>query len=687
MNNLDRAKSSKRMALVQTLSSLSPQICDAIIRGTSTGFPKPNRFEESEANLKKRVEEWIGVLIGFFEGKSGYRELTSGQISFEFERPELHVDENLAALQQATQVIISEIVQVIAQNEPAIQDSVKEGLEDVFAGLCTPCDVHIETLLVGDCLMSEIAGIATDISRRTGLGFSSFPINARSAGQLKAAIKDLGDRPYKAVFFSPFSHARSADLENLVSLRKLFETRDSIEIIADRIIAQTSPLVNVLAQNYNCPIYIHTAGLVPRGDTKFKSKLRERALRRRCTIAQKRINSWLTEHVAMLNQNLHSRIQLIDESEVASSMPLGQAGLLVHNSDFTHATHLSFALAQKYVNILSMLGRIYGRKLLICDLDNTLWDGVIGEGKVTHFQSRQLALARLKKNSGVVLSIASKNDPKNVSFKGGYLSDADFVVPQINWGPKTQSIEKICTALNLQKRHTVFIDDRQDELAHVKAQYPDVRGLDATRQDVWDQISLWADLVEGSSEVDRTSMYQAKASRDAFVETLSEPSLANAEDDFLKELEFEVDIRRVVGTDIRRAAELINRTNQWNLCGSRTSIYELEELLEGNGALVLIASAQDKFGDMGDVCVAVVEDLKTSPTISSFVLSCRVFGYNIETKMIDFIKDMVSIESPSNTLVGLYVPTNQNSLAKDMYSKNGFTSLDGNSFVLEVLPD
>lgn len=673
-----------RAAVGKTLDQLRTQIGDAIMTGAATGTPKPNRFQESEEHLAHRVDQWLTLLIGFFEGKPGYRELAAGQISFEFNQPERSVNENLAAMQEATQAICTEVIQVIAQHGPSMQAATDDGLTELFAGLRATCDTHIETLLIGDCLMGEIAGIATDVTCRGGVAFSSFPVNARTADQLKAVIKDLGDKPYKAVFFSPFSHARSAELETLLSLRNPFRSASQIEAIAERIIAQTAPLVNYLAQTYDCPIYIHTAGLIPRGDTLTKSMLREFVLRRQCGIARKRINTWLKDHIAALNQSLGGRIQLIDETQVAGAMRTGQAGLLVHNSKYQHATHLSFALAKEYANRLQMLGSLYGRKLMICDLDNTLWDGVIGEGAVAHFNDRQKDLARLKNNSGVVLSIASKNDPANVNFKGGTLTEADFVVPQINWGFKSQSIETICTKLNLQKRHTVFVDDRPDELALVKSNHGDITVIDATKQDVWDQVSLWADLVEQSSDVDRTSMYQAKDQRDAFVDTLKDATVSNADADFLKEMQFVVDVRPAKGSDIRRATELINRTNQWNLCGSRTSVADLDAILATDGAMVLIASAKDKFGKMGDICVAVVVDCDTNPTISMFVLSCRVFGYSVETKMIDYIKDRITNETQSATLMGLFMATNQNSLAKNMYAKNGFTSEDGHTFMLDL---
>ena len=52
---------------------------------------------------------------------------------------------------------------------------------------------------------------------------------------------------------------------------------------------------------------------------------------------------------------------------------------------------LSQALATEYLSIICSIAHLVGKKLVICDLDNTIWDGVIGEGEVVHFEDRQQA--------------------------------------------------------------------------------------------------------------------------------------------------------------------------------------------------------------------------------------------------------------------------------------------------------
>ena len=71
--------------------------------------------------------------------------------------------------------------------------------------------------------------------------------------------------------------------------------------------------------------------------------------------------------------------------------------------------------------------------------------------------------------------------------------------------------------------------------------------------------------------------------------------------------------------------------------------------------------AEDKFGDMGLVAMAVIH----GNVIESFIMSCRVFGRGFEKKLLD------KIESDKPDIIGLYHPTGKNDYCKDFYKDNG----------------
>jgi FkbH-like protein len=384
--------------------------------------------------------------------------------------------------------------------------------------------------------------------------------------------------------------------------------------------------------------------------------------------ARERLNAWLSGFIATSDVSGPRQLHLIDEAAIVRRLG-SAAGRYLYQSDFQHATRLSLELASDYARRIEMLATLKGRKLVVCDLDNTLWDGVIGEGAVSHFVNRQHVLRRLKERSGVVLTIASKNDPGNVHFEGGVLALDDFVAPQINWGRKVDAVAKLRQQLNLQYRHMVFLDDRPDERAFVAEAYPEIQVIDASDPESWDRIGLWADISEGSSDLERTQLYREQLQRDALV---GDDRISNLEPNLIAELELEIAVRDATRADLKRFVELINRTNQWNLTGARTSMANVQRQASDPGSLLLLASARDKFGDMGGVCAAAVSIAGDQATIDAFVLSCRVFGYGVETAMIETIYEKVA-ERGAKKLCGRFVATTQNQMARDMYADHGFT--------------
>jgi FkbH-like protein len=409
------------------------------------------------------------------------------------------------------------------------------------------------------------------------------------------------------------------------------------------------------------------------------------ATHRTVTYARWRINQWLSDYLALQNSSTFRHLFLLDENAIAEQFGRRAVGCFIHTSAFQHATVFSQKLAAEYHSRISGVGKLLNKKLVICDLDNTLWDGVIGEGQVAHFEERQRILKKLKEHGGVVLSLASKNDPRSVHFSGGLLDQNDFVAPQISWNQKSESIARIKRTLNLQTKHMVFLDDRADERMLVQEAFPDILPLDPSDPEVWKRMNLWADLAFGSSDLDRTRLYQEQAQRDASAESIIEPG-RSADVDALKKLGLVISIRGAATRDLKRVAELINRTNQWNLSGSRTAFEQVRGWHASNNSIVLVASAADRFGDMGIVCVSVVSVGGDRCEIPVFVLSCRVFGYGVETAMLNEICRRCDCGKQGRALVGHFRANNQNHSCRNMYSDHGFEPVDG-SFVWKGSPE
>jgi FkbH-like protein len=143
-----------------------------------------------------------------------------------------------------------------------------------------------------------------------------------------------------------------------------------------------------------------------------------------------------------------------------------------------------------------------------------------------------------------------------------------------------------------------------------------------------------------------------------------------------------VTIRSATRKELKRVAELINRTNQFNLCGSRTTFKEVTRWHDGTDYSVLVAEAEDSFGKMGIVSVAVTAETDEKIEILVFVLSCRVFGYGVEKAVLNFIRRSAGHygEKIGKPIFGSYIETPYNAPCRDVYPDNGFIQ-DGSLWV------
>ena len=650
------------------------RLTKALIEGITA--PRENRFGEAPKTFEDRVGDSLNLLIRHLEGMPDFGALYAGQRLSELYRAELSREENLAVSRRSVE---EDGAILRAYLEPMVSVEELSRFEREYqaacAGLVSEPSRHVRTLFIGDCLLFEITSFLTGALLAEGISIDPYPINSFDPIQLRKIVDRLPEQQYDVIFFSPFSHERLPELGALMNPANQFMRRSELRASVSSIQAQTKYLLDYLSQRFECPIFVHNAALLHRSGSLAKAAVQSMLSRRTVAYARERINQWLADYVALHNSETFQHLFVLDENAIASRFGPVRMGRFLHDSPYQHATVFSQKLALEYHLRISAISRLLGKKLVICDLDNTLWDGIIGEGPVSHFEDRQSILKRLKGHGGIVLSIASKNDPANVTFDRALLSQDDFVAPQISWGRKSEAIARIKRALNLQTKHMVFLDDRGDERALVKEAFPDVLTLDSSDPDTWRRLDLWADLVHGSSDLDRTRLYQEQAQREASAELKIESDRPDGNS--LKKLELVISLRRAEKGDLKRVAELINRTNQWNLCGSRTTYEQMRAWHSSSNTLIMLASAADRFGAMGTVCVAVVTTEDRAAEIGAFVLSCRVFGYGIETAMLNEICRRCGIGQSRTALIGRYRVNNQNHLCRDMYADHGFAPGDG----------
>jgi FkbH-like protein len=522
-------------------------------------------------------------------------------------------------------------------------------------------------IFFGDCLFLDIGGFILSPLLEQGIAVEITYVTTRDVRQLGPQLKALALSKFDLVFFSPFTYEFSPEFQQILKWRNAFLPRPQSEELAVSLAEGTEPILALLADYFECPIFVHSASGVLRDERALHRFVKQRLTKRTRANVTRLCNRLLASAVDRLNAAALKHVYLIDEKRIVDRVGEFAAGAYFHKTDLQHPAAFGRLLAPTYVDLIYVNVRLRGRKLVVCDLDNTLWQGVIGEGSVTHFQDRQQTLKRLK-DRGIVLAILSKNDPVNVKWDGGVLSEADFVFSAISWDQKIQGMQRIETGLNLKNKDFVFIDDRPDERELMSEAFPHILCLDATDSAVWARLSAWADMLDEDPGMDRTAMYRQREKR---IDFTGKEEGESADPQLFSKLELKLWIASASRDDLKRVVDLINRTNQFNLEGRRTSFREASEWHASDRHIILVGRTADRFGDMGITCIAVMELAAQSARILAFVLSCRVFGYGIERAMLNRLKKLAQ-DRDVWRMEGRYKPTAQNMPSREFFKDNAF---------------
>jgi FkbH-like protein len=357
-------------------------------------------------------------------------------------------------------------------------------------------------------------------------------------------------------------------------------------------------------------------------------------------------------------------------------------------------------LAREWLRYLQPLsGRL--AKVVVADLDNTLWGGVVGEDGPAGvrlgdehpgaaYRELQRALLDLTRR-GILLAIASKNNPADAmevleQHPGMLLRPHHFSAMRINWNEKTDSLREIAAELNLGLDALAFLDDNPVERHRVRAELPEVMVVDLP-EDPWQyapkirDCPLFERLSLSEEDRHRGAYYAAERQR-AVLET----SCVTRED-FLRSLKQVVEIAPVNHGTLPRVAQLTQKTNQFNLTTRRYSEQQIDELARQPDCQVLSIRVKDRYSDNGLVGVAITRDGGEACELDTFLLSCRVIGRGVETAFLAHLGGEARRRGKTR-LEGWFLPTKKNSPACEFYSTHGFrmvrSELQGALWALEL---
>lgn len=309
-------------------------------------------------------------------------------------------------------------------------------------------------------------------------------------------------------------------------------------------------------------------------------------------------------------------------------------------------------------------------KLVIFDLDNTLWDGVLLEGDVK-LRTGIAELFRTLDERGILISVASKNAHEDGMAKLAAFGIDDYILhPRIGWGPKSKAVAQIINAIDIGADTVLFIDDNPFERAEVAGTVAGIEVLSDTA------IATLADhpRLQGSVTPEsrtRRAMYREAIIREQTAESYGDDYLT-----FLRDCDIHVNLRLDTPDDFDRIVELVQRTNQLNFSGRKYDRDQISEILRASSPDRHVVVCRDKFGSYGTVgfCLSHRE---TAPeggeivVVEDFMLSCRVQGKFIEQALFWHLAEGADA-APAKAVIVNFKRTDRNRAAEMVLQKLGF---------------
>ncbi len=272
-------------------------------------------------------------------------------------------------------------------------------------------------------------------------------------------------------------------------------------------------------------------------------------------------------------------------------------------------------------------------KLLIWDLDNTLWQGTLLEGDKVRLSDSAISTLEALDGRGILHSIASKNDcDAALSQLKEFGIEKYFLYPQVNWNSKAANIRLIVSAINIGMDAVAFIDDQPFEREEVRYSLPEVLTLGADELNTLIERPEFNPLYITDDSAKRREMYLSDIERKRAEEQFVGPSK-----EFLASLGMELTIAAAQEEDLKRAEELTVRTHQLNTTGYTYSFDELNAFRQSPDHLLLIASLNDKFGTYGKIGLTLVEKGEEAWRIKLFLMSCRVMSRGVGTILMNHL--------------------------------------------------
>jgi FkbH-like protein len=325
------------------------------------------------------------------------------------------------------------------------------------------------------------------------------------------------------------------------------------------------------------------------------------------------------------------------------------------------------------------------KKVIICDLDNTLWGGIVGDDGPQNlklgapdpvgecFSAFQKTLKGFAAR-GILLAICSKNDEKIAlsvieEHPAMELRKSDFAAWRINWNHKAENLVALADELNLGLDSFVFLDDSPQERDQVRQLLPQVLTPDLPQSPsdyapFLSSLNCFETSSIGKEDFERTQMYRAERDRKEAMD------LSGDVQGWLSSLQIEVKAAQLRRESLPRAAQLLNKTNQFNLKLRRLDEKSFWDWAEDPRHCIYTFNVSDRFGDFGLVGLSSFSLTDGEAQITDFVMSCRVMGKRVEEALLGYTVERAKASGASR-VVAAPVDGPRNEPARTFFAAKG----------------
>ena len=309
-------------------------------------------------------------------------------------------------------------------------------------------------------------------------------------------------------------------------------------------------------------------------------------------------------------------------------------------------------------------------KCIVWDLDDTLWQGTLGDEDIVFTETNRALLDKIDKQ-GILQSIASRNDP---AVAKAQLEKLDilhyFLYPQLGFQSKVQSIQKIADLLNIKQDSIAFIDDSEFELQEVSFFSPEVQCFN-----VHNDWKSFLDIISSNCALTYETRNRRKMILMDQKKQIEEQSFLRSREEFLKSCNMRLLIRRAQDKDLERVKELSKRTNQFaTFIGSESEAF-YEKYMQSKQTHLLVAELEDRFGYYGIIgaCFSQIESNRL--LVDKFCMSCRVGGRGIGTILLYEVINKLSCLNDCTQILCRFLQTEKNRPMMILLKSLGFKKM------------